>query len=203
MQGPGSNVMQCKDALDAFVRKLEYRAAKMSTGDLQHFPLLLKQSDGTVSASLRTEFTRHMKLLREDIKSRFADIDDYFSKEMWVMDPYISSIEDVAYLGCEDELCDLQADSMSKKYFQENGYKRCWIVKGDTVAPTLAKRAVTKVILPFSTTYLSETAFSAVVTIKTKARNRLDVHQDFRLAVTTITPDVASLVRGMQAQGGH
>ena len=47
MQGPESNVMQCKDTLDAFVRKLEYRAAKMSNGDLQHFPLLLKQSDGT------------------------------------------------------------------------------------------------------------------------------------------------------------
>ena len=39
--------------------------------------------------------------------------------------------------------------------------------------------------------------------IKAKARNRLDVHQDFRLAATTITPDIASLVKGMQAQAGH
>lgn len=43
--------------------------------------------------------------------------------------------------------------------------------------------------LHFSTAYLSETAFSAFVTIKTKARTRLGVHQDFRLAVTSITPD--------------
>ena len=139
----------------------------------------------------------------EEFKSCFADIDDYLSKEMWVMDPYISSLEVVAYLGCEDELCDLQADSVSKKYFQEKGHKQFWIVKGHAVAHTLAKHTVTKVILPFSTTYLSETACSALVTIKTKARNRLDVYQDFRLAVTTITPDVASLVRGLQAQGGH
>lgn len=203
MQGPESNVMQCKDALDAFVRKLEYRVGKMSKGELQQFPLLMKQSGGTVPASLRTEFTRHMNMLREEIKSSFADVDEYLSKESWVMDPYICSLEDVEYLGCEDELADLQADSVSKKYFHENGYKKFWIVKGHAVAPRLAKHAATRVILPFSTTYLSETAFSALVTIKTKARNRLDVHQDFRLAVTSITPDIPSLVRGMQAQGGH
>ncbi|XP_058852033.1 protein FAM200C-like [Acipenser ruthenus] len=171
--------------------------------ELQQFPLLMKQSGGTVPASLRTEFTRHMNILREEIKSRFADVDEYLSKESWVMDPYICSLEDVEYLGCEDEFADLQADSVSKKYFHENGYKKFWIVKGHAVAPRLAKHAATRVILPFSTTYLSETAFSALLTIKTKARNRLDVHQDFRLAVTSITPDIPSLVRGMQAQGGH
>ena len=203
MQGLDSNVMQCKDALNAFDRKLEYRITKMSKGDLQHFPLLLTQSSGTVRAPLRAEFTRHMHLLRDEIRSRFADIDEYISKEGWVLNPYISTVQDVEYLGCEDELCDLQTDSVSKKYFQENGYKKFWIVKGQTVAPTLTKRAVTRVILPFGTTYLSEAAFSALVTIKTKARNRLDVHQDFRLAVTNITPNIASLARGMQAQGTH
>ena len=203
MQGPESNVMQCKDALDAFSRKLDYRVQKMSNGELHHFPLLLKQSAGTVCASLRTEFTRNLNRLREEIQSRFADISEYLSKEAWVVDPYTFTLKDVEYLGCEDELCDLQADSVAKKYLQENGFKKFWIVKGQAVAPRLAKHAVRRVILPFSTTYLSETAFSALVTIKTRARNRLDVHQDFRLAVTTITPDIASLVKGMQVQGSH
>ncbi len=58
------------------------------------------------------------------------------------------------------------------------------------MAPRLAKHSVTRVMLPFSTVYLCETAFSALVTIKTKARNRLNVHQDLRLAVTSITPDI-------------
>lgn len=203
MQGPESNIVQCKDALNAFVRKLEYRSGKMSQGDLLQFPLLMKQSGGTVCASLRAEFIRHINLLQEEMKSRFADVDEYLSKEAWVVDPYTSSLQDVEYIGCEDELADLQADSVSRKYFQENGYKKFWIVKGHTVAPKLAMHAIRRVILPFSTTYLSETAFSALVTIKTKARNRLDVHQDFRLAVTNLTPDIPSLVRDMQAQGGH
>lgn len=202
LQGSESNILECKEAIDAFMRKLEYRAGKMSQGHLQHFPLLLQHSGGTVSASLRAEFCRHMTSLQEELKSRFADV-DALSKEAWVMDPFTSRLEDVEYLGCEDELAELQTDSLSKKYFQENGFKRLWIARGPVVAPKLAKYAITKIILPFSTTYLSETAFSALVAIKTKSRNRLEVHSDFRLAVTGITPDIPSLVKGMQAQGGH
>ncbi|KTG31512.1 hypothetical protein cypCar_00048911 [Cyprinus carpio] len=143
-----------------------------------------------------------MTALQEELKSHFVDV-NALSKESWVMDPFTSRLEDVEYLGCEDELAELQTDSLSKKYFQENGFKRLWIARGPVVAPKLANYAITKIILPFSTTYLSETAFSALVAIKTKSRNRLEVHSDFRLAVTGITPDISSLVKGMQAQGGH
>lgn len=90
----------------------------------------------------------------EETKSCFADIDKYLSKESWVMDPYTSTLEDVGYLGCKHELCDLQADSVSEKYFQENGCEMFWMVKEHSVAPRLAKHAVTRVILPFSMTYL-------------------------------------------------
>ncbi|XP_053190028.1 C-type lectin domain family 4 member E-like [Scomber japonicus] len=41
----------------------------------------------------------------------------------------------------EDELCEIQADSVSTKYFQENRYKTFWIVKGHTVTPRLGKHA--------------------------------------------------------------
>ncbi|KAF3837684.1 hypothetical protein F7725_009452 [Dissostichus mawsoni] len=206
LQGVESNIIQCKEALDAFVRKLEYRVGKMERGELQQFPLLLKQSRNnpkTVPVSVRREFIRHMNALQKEMKSRFADIDEYVSKELWVLDPFIAKVEDVEYLDCEDELTDIQADSLSKKYFQEKGLQKFWIVKGPSLAPKLTLHARTRIILPFSTTYLSETAFSALVAIKTKARNTLDVHNDFRLAVTHITPDIPSLAAGMQAQGSH
>ncbi|KAF3854162.1 hypothetical protein F7725_022217 [Dissostichus mawsoni] len=206
LQGVESNIIQCKEALDAFVRKLEYRVGKMERGELQQFPLLLKQSRNnpeTVPVSVRREFIRHMNALQKEMKSRFADIDEYVSKELWVLDPFIAKVEDVEYLDCEDELTDIQAESLSKKYFQEKGFKKFWIVKGPSLAPKLTLHATTRIILPFSTTYLSETAFSALVAIKTKARNTLDVHNDFRLAVTHITPDIPSLAAGMQAQGSH
>ncbi|KAI9532802.1 hypothetical protein NQZ68_028501 [Dissostichus eleginoides] len=62
-----------------------------------------------------------MNTLQKEMKSRFADIDEYVSKELWVLDPFIVKFEDVEYLDCEDELTDIQADSLSKKYFQPEG----------------------------------------------------------------------------------
>jgi hypothetical protein len=43
--------------------------------------------------------------------------------------------------------------------------------------PIHAKRAL-QAILPFVTTYLCEAGFSTLVTIKTKALNRLDAEED-------------------------
>ncbi|KAF3850657.1 hypothetical protein F7725_012429 [Dissostichus mawsoni] len=122
LQGVESNIIQCKEALDAFVRKLEYRVGKMERGELQQFPLLLKQSRNnpeTVPVSVRREFIRHMNALQKEMKSRFADIDEYVSKELWVLDPFIAKVEDVEYLDCEDELTDIQADSLcGPEFFQ-------------------------------------------------------------------------------------
>ena len=59
-----------------------------------------------------------MNALQKEIQSRFADTADYVSKESWVLDPFIAKVEDVQYLDCEDELTDIQANSLSKRYFQ-------------------------------------------------------------------------------------
>lgn len=203
MQGADASVMECKEAVDAFVRKVEYRKNKLGKGDLQQFPLLLQQSGGKLSDALARQFTRHMEQLQEEMHSRFSDINEHVSKDAWVMDPFLAKEEDVEHLQAEDELMDIKSNSLCKRFYDEHGYKRFWLVKGPGVAPRLAHHATTRFILPFATTYLSETAFSALVTIKTKARNRLDVHSDFRLAVTKVTPDIPLLAQEIQCQSSH
>ena len=44
MQGADSNVMECKETVDAFMCKVEYRKNRLAKGDLQQFPLLMEQS---------------------------------------------------------------------------------------------------------------------------------------------------------------
>lgn len=56
----------------------------------------------------------------------------------------------------------------------------------------------------FSTTYLCEQGFSALLVIKNKARNRLKVSDDLRLALSNnISPRITELVKKMQAQKSH
>uniref|UniRef100_A0A8C1LJ55 DUF4371 domain-containing protein n=2 Tax=Cyprinus carpio TaxID=7962 RepID=A0A8C1LJ55_CYPCA len=201
MQSADANVLECKEIIDAFVHKVDFRRNKLMKRDLHHFPSLLKQTGGNLPESLSKEFILHMERLQKEMTSRFSDVDEHVAKCAWVMDPFTAQEEDVEYLQAEDELLDIKSNSLLRRFFNEHGYKRFWLVKGPNVAPKLAHHATTRLILPFATTYLSETAFSSLVTIKTKARNKLDVHHDFRMAVTKIMPNIQSLALDMQRKG--
>ena len=67
---------------------------------------------------------------------------------------------------------------------------------------SLAKQAISTLI-PFATTYRSEAAFSALITIKTKQRNRLDVQHDMRVALLKTQPQFSVLVQKRQQQASH
>ena len=49
----------------------------------------------------------------------------------------------------------------------------------------------------------SEAAFSALVTIKTKQRNRLDVQHGMRVALSKTQPQFSVLVQKRQQQASH
>ena len=58
-------------------------------------------------------------------------------------------------------------------------------------------------VLCFPTTYLCETAFCAMTVLKTKQRNRLQLSDCLRLAVTSIHPTVNKLTDRKQQQKSH
>ena len=58
-------------------------------------------------------------------------------------------------------------------------------------------------LVQYATTYLCESGFSDLATIKTKSRNRLDVRSDIRLAVSKTEPNIKGLLRRTQEQILH
>lgn len=68
--------------------------------------------------------------------------------------------------------------------------------------PNLAMRAL-KVLVPFTTTYLCETGFSALLNLKSKWRNRLDVSDDMRVALSVTVPRFHVLIAQKQQQISH
>ena len=60
-----------------------------------------------------------------------------------------------------------------------------------------------KCLIPFSTSYLCETGFFAMLAIKNKYRSKLELEPDLRLKLTLIKPDIADLCKSMQAQCSH
>ena len=61
-----------------------------------------------------------------------------------------------------------------------------WISLGRAY-PLLVKNAMAAII-HFATTYLCESGFSSLVVIKTKSRNRLNVKDDMRVALSKTKP---------------
>ena len=60
-----------------------------------------------------------------------------------------------------------------------------------------------RVLVPFASTYLCESGCSTLLQIKTKAKNRLDVQDEMRLALTQTKPRLSKLASQVQPQSSH
>ena len=60
-----------------------------------------------------------------------------------------------------------------------------------------------RTLLPFSSTYLSESGFSTIVSVKTKSRNKLECEADLRCALSSTKPRIKLLVSQKQLHPFH
>ncbi|XP_022168645.1 protein FAM200A-like [Myzus persicae] len=104
-------------------------------------------------------------------------------------------------LVMNEELIELSADENLRIKFNETTSDKFWIsIKSEY--PELSKVAVST-LLPFATTYLCETAFSALTVIKNKYRTKLNLESDLRVAVSNIKPNMETIISKAQAQVSH
>ena len=95
----------------------------------------------------------------------------------------------------------MKADSTMKDDFYLLKLEKFWI-KQFHINPNVASLAL-QTLVPFSSTYLCEKGFSALVLIKSKQRNRLAVDSDLTIALAKTEPRIDQLVQSMQAQISH
>lgn len=92
---------------------------------------------------------------------------------------------------CYFLFAELVADRTMQNLFGTCSVDEFWL-RAKVEYADLAERAIT-ILVQFSTTYLSETAFSAMTVIKTKYRNRLDAENAMILAISNIQPRIDKL----------
>uniref|UniRef100_A0A8C7WYZ7 DUF4371 domain-containing protein n=1 Tax=Oryzias sinensis TaxID=183150 RepID=A0A8C7WYZ7_9TELE len=91
-----------------------------------------------------------------------------------------------------DSLVDIASDGTLKTTFREKGLTDFWL----HIQPEHSELAdsALKLLMPFPTTYNCEVGFSTLVGLKTKQRNRISVNYDMRLKLSSLEPDIASLM---------
>ncbi|CAH1102000.1 unnamed protein product [Psylliodes chrysocephalus] len=109
---------------------------------------------------VKTDIAAHLKALKHEFQRYYSDINP--ETPIWLMtrNPFVVDVlqlpEDI-----QEEFLEMKADSTMKDDFHLLTLEKFWI-KRFLLNPKVASHAL-QIIVPFSSTYLCETGFSALV----------------------------------------
>ena len=105
----------------------------------------------------------------------------------------------------QEELSELQESSAAKAKFESSSLSEFWIFCRPSfpALSTFCIHAADAALIHFPTTYLCELGFSAMLHIKSKPRNRLELSHNMRVCLSQTNADIKKLSRQFQAQSSH
>ena len=158
-------------------------------------------SAGPMNDGLKENISEHLEALKGEFTRYFPEVDTEDISMALTRDPFKCSVDEVPP-ELQDEFIDLTHSSEAKDEFRAREKGEFWAKMRHTY-PKISQNALRQLI-PFSSTYLCEQAFSSLVGLKSKERNKLkDVEADLRCAISQTEPRIESLAAKKQAQSAH
>lgn len=200
MQGKNMNILVQDDKIRGFVAKLDLWKRRVQRGNLASFSAISTcLGDGNLPEDVVQDITSHLSNLKTDFLRYFPHVrEDVMPIHEMIRNPFTCNAETV-HDGYQEELLDLQADGCAKDAFKTLDLETFWMSSPYEKVAKIAR----DVLVQFSTTYLCEVGFSALVSVKTKVRNKLQVEASLRCALSNTKPDIEKLTRKKQAQVSH
>lgn len=203
MQGKCTNIIKYVDYLSAFKNKIQNWKRKIKLSRCSMFEELSSlfttdNDDETVPESIRTEIVQHLTALEDEFERYFPEING--DELDLVRNPFRLQVEKIPD-EYQDEFLELKMDSSAKDIFDEKSLTEFWPLMINSY-PKVTEKAL-RALIPFVSTYLCESGFPTLLQIKSKQRNRLDVENDMRCALSKISPRIMDLVRKKQSQISH
>ncbi|GFY04062.1 zinc finger BED domain-containing protein 5 [Trichonephila clavipes] len=118
----------------------------------------------------------------------------------WVRDPFQNTPEGLSTTE-EESFIDFASGGEIKRQFCNKTLFQFWAEVDDEFSELKTKAF--RILLPFSTSYLCETGFSAVAALKTKYRSQLNIEKELRVSISNIKPSFENLCSARQAHGSH
>lgn len=186
------------------MRKLELYQRRVQAGDVSTFTQLSEKlvNNKQEKITFENSVVQHLTAVIDSLQQYFPNMDSRESYS-WILRPFPTCVdifkdEDVS---AKVEFLGLRENNSLKVDFQNDKLSTFWR-KAAAEYPIIADRAL-KMLIPFATTYRCETGFSTLVTLKTKARNRLNVEHDMRCALSETEPNIVKLANAKQFQPSH
>ncbi|GFX40134.1 SCAN domain-containing protein 3 [Trichonephila clavipes] len=126
--------------------------------------------------------------------------DNLIASYEWVRDPFQNTPEGLSTTE-EESFIDFTSSGEIKRQFCNKTLFQFWAEVDDEFSELKTKAF--RILLPFSTSYLCETGFSAVAALKTKYRSQLNIEKELRVSISNIKPSFENLCSARQAHGSH
>ena len=95
----------------------------------------------------------------------------------------------------------MKFNSTAKEDFKELDLEKFW-VKYLPAYPLISRQSL-RILAMFGSIYLCEAAFSMLIAVKTKYRNKLNAEGKLRFALSGIQPRIHDIVAKRQCQVSH
>lgn len=204
LQGNYNTPFRVHDKVCAMKKKLNQAAKEAEQKKVSMFSTLenfVEENDLTLSPALLTDILTHCLGLIATYNAYFPE---EFSKYSWIQNPFadIEVAPEDFTVKEKEQFYELNCDSELQQKFSKMSLMDFWVERRADYAE-IADKAI-RFLLPFTTSYLCETAFSSLVYLKNKYRNRLiSVENDLRLRLSNLKPDISKLASNHQAQPSH
>ena len=204
LQGKNTDRMKDYDELRTFIAKLGLWHRRVQRGNAASFPTLdiaLENSKAKLDGEVKVEVETHLQILNKEFDCYFPDLGNVELAE-WKMtrNPFRIK-EDILSEELQEEFLEMKCNSTAKDDFEAmslNDYSAKYL----HIYKNVGSVAICT-LLPFSSTYLCESGFSALVSIKTKCRNKLECEADLRCSLSSTKPRIKRLVSQKQLHPSH
>ncbi|GBO15784.1 Zinc finger BED domain-containing protein 5 [Araneus ventricosus] len=193
LQGKQVNILQAKDKLVVFSRKIQYLISAVEQNNFECFQTLsdfLEESEVDLDMKIRDGIKTHLSSLQQSLSDYFPNLENQYN--YCVQNPFKIKEKPKGFHSMDYEnLIELSSDAQLEAKFRTVSLTIFWSDVFDEY-PNFAKQAI-RILLPFATTYLCEAGFSKYVATKTKYRNKLDAAPDMRIQLSNLTLNFKSI----------
>ena len=201
LQGKNKNVLSCYDTINAYKDKLKLWISRLRAGNITSFTCLKELLDDKPPKDLVMNINSHLSSLADEFQRYFPKHDAGKERVMnMARDPFKRTVEEIPD-ELQEQFLELINDSSMKDEFRDKSVEDFWVL-AHNIYPAISNAAL-RILVPFSSTYLCESGFSAMLTIKSVKRNRLTLEDDIRCALSATTANLDELVKKRQQQRSH
>ena len=147
---------------------------------------------------IKNGILEHLSALESELERYFPETTD--EDLDFIRNPFTYPVEKLAD-DCQDEFLELINDFTAWQEYEKKLLSQFWVVMKNSYPKTMKKALY--ILIPFVSTYLCESGFSSLLQMKSKQRNRLDVEDDLRCAVSQTAPRIWMLFNRKQSQASH